>query len=72
MSPATQPSGSALYSYTPRHTLDADEHAACLTNCQQRYDQLSVGAFGGVSKEFCFGKVQLFRQGLNQSVHQAV
>ncbi len=71
MSPAAQPSGSAPYSYTLRHTLDADEHAACLTNWQQRYDQLSAGAFDGVFEEFCFGKVQVFRESLNQSVHQA-
>jgi AraC family ethanolamine operon transcriptional activator len=71
MSPAAQNSGSAPYSCTLRHTLDADDHAACLTNWQQRYDQLSAGAFAGVFEEFCFGKVQLFREGLNQSVHQA-
>lgn len=71
MSPAAQPSGSAPYSYTLRDTLDADDHAACLTNWQQRYDQLSAGAFTGAFEEFCFGKVQLFREGLNQSVHQA-
>ncbi|ACK53531.1 MAG TPA: helix-turn-helix domain-containing protein [Thauera aminoaromatica] len=71
MSPAAQPSGNAPYSYTLRHTLDADEHAACLTNWHQRYDQLTAGAFDGVFEEFCFGRVQLFREGLNQSVHQA-
>ncbi|WEN43559.1 HTH-type transcriptional regulator CdhR [Thauera sp. GDN1] len=71
MSPAAQPSVRAPYSYTLRDTLDADDHAACLTNWQQRYDQLTAGAFAGVFEEFCFGKVQLFREGLNQSVHQA-
>ena len=49
MSPAAQPSGSAPYCYTLRETLDADEHAACLTNWQQRYDQLTAGAFAGLS-----------------------
>ena len=71
MSTDAQDSRRAPYAYTLRDTLDADEHAACLTNWQQRYDQLSAGVFAGVFEEFCFGKVQLFREGLNQSVHQA-
>jgi len=58
------------YCCTLRDTLDADEHAACLTNWQQRYDQLTAGSFAGVFEEFCFGRLQLFREGLNQSVHQ--
>mgnify|MGYP001215855889 CR=1 FL=1 len=63
--------GEAPYSYTLRDTRDADEHAACLTNWTQRYDQLSAGSFAGEFEEFCFGKVQLFREKLNQTVHQS-
>lgn len=63
-------SAAAPFSRTVRQTLDADEHAACLTDWQQRYDQLSAGAFVGEFEEFCFGKVQLFRERLNQTVHQ--
>lgn len=65
------PGTTAPFSYTLRDTLDADEHAACLSNWQQQYDQLSAGLFAGEFEEFCFGKVQLFRETLNQSVHQA-
>ncbi|WP_418648011.1 helix-turn-helix domain-containing protein [Thauera butanivorans] len=65
------PGTTAPFSYTLRDTLDADEHAACLSNWQQQYDQLSAGLFAGEFEEFCFGRVQLFREALNQSVHQA-
>lgn len=59
------------YSYTARQTPDADEHAACLTNWQQNYVQLTAGVFRGEFEEFCFDDVQLFREGLNQCVHQS-
>lgn len=59
------------FSAVRRQTLDADEHAACLSNWHQRYDQLSPGVFVGVFEEFCFDHVQLFREGLNQAVHQS-
>ncbi len=62
---------SSGFSSIRRQTLDADEHAACLSNWHQRYDQLSPGAFVGVFEEFCFDHVQLFREGLNQIVHQS-
>lgn len=58
------------FSTTSRCTQDVDDHAACLTNWHQRYDQLSAGPFSGVFEEFWFGGVQVFREGLNQSVHQ--
>lgn len=58
------------FTYTQSETSDADEHAACLTNWQQRYDQLTAGTFVGEFEEFCFGSVQLFREALNQTVHQ--
>jgi AraC family ethanolamine operon transcriptional activator len=68
-SPAPSSPANPSFSYTLRDTLDADEHAACLTNWQQQYDQLSAGPFVGEFEEFCFGKVQIFREALNQSVH---
>ena len=51
-------------------TRDVDEHAACLREWEQCYDQLSGGAFHGVFEEFCFGNVQLFREQFNQTVHE--
>lgn len=63
--------GHDAFSTTFRSTRDADDHAACLTDWRQRYDQLSAGPFAGVFEEFRFGTLQLFREGLNQSVHQA-
>lgn len=71
MSPAATRTDRLPYSHSSRETKDADDHAACLSNWQQRYDQLSAGSFSGVFEEFCFGNVQLFREGLNQSVHQS-
>ncbi len=71
MNPHADTSGDTPCSYTLRDTQDADEHAACLTNWTQRYDQLSAGPFAGEFEEFCFGKVQLFREKLNQTVHQS-
>lgn len=62
--------GNVTWRQLRRQTHDADEHAACLTNWQQRYDQLSAGRFDGLFEEFCFGRVQIFRESLNQSVHQ--
>lgn len=52
------------------HTSDADEHAACLRDWRQCYDQLSAGSFAGEFEEFCFDNVQLFREHLNQSIHE--
>lgn len=64
------PAAGAAFSHTRRHTLDADEHAACLTSWQQRYDQLSAGRFDGLFEEFWFGRAQIFCEELNQTVHQ--
>ncbi|GHT88313.1 AraC family transcriptional regulator [Betaproteobacteria bacterium] len=52
-------------------TRDVDEHASCLLGWGQRYDQLSSGAFAGEFEEFCFGEVQIFRERLNQAVHES-
>lgn len=71
MNPTDSDADRPAFSSTFRETLDADEHAACLTNWQQRYDQLSAGAFLGLFEEFCFGNIQLFRERLNQAVHQS-
>lgn len=70
MRPAAASTDKLPYSHASRDTQDADDHAACLSNWQQRYDQLSAGSFSGVFEEFCFDNVQLFREGMNQSVHQ--
>ncbi len=53
------------------HTRDADEHAACLKNWGQRYDQLSAGRFCGDFEEYWFGSVQLFREHANQTIHES-
>jgi len=52
-------------------THDADDHAACLRDWEQCYNQLSAGSFRGAFEEFCFGNVQLFREGFNQSAHES-
>ncbi|HUF20231.1 MAG TPA: helix-turn-helix domain-containing protein [Burkholderiales bacterium] len=52
------------------HTLDADEHAACLKEWGQCYDQLSAGRFEGWFEEYLFGNVQLFRERMNREVHE--
>lgn len=51
-------------------TFDVDEHAACLRDWGQIYDQLTPGAFRGSFEEVCFGNLQLFREQLNQSAHE--
>lgn len=63
---------------TPRHdnnftyinTSDVDEHAACLGDWRQRYDQLAEGAFSGTFEECWFNRLHLFRESLNKAVHQ--
>lgn len=50
---------------------DVDEHAACLTNWKQRYDQLGAGRFTSEFEEFRFESVQLFCEIMNQSIHQS-
>ena len=39
MSPAATRTDRLPYSHSSRETKDADDHAACLSNWQQRYDQ---------------------------------
>ena len=52
-------------------TMDADEHAACLHDWGQCYDQLSAGRFSGCFEEFVFNRVQLFRERANQAIHES-
>lgn len=51
-------------------TSDVDEHAACLREWGQSYDQLSAGTFKGCFEEFCFGNVHLFRERFNRIAHE--
>jgi len=52
------------------HTQDVDEHAACLSNWNQKYDQLGKGGFRGSFEECWFKNLHIFRESLNRSVHQ--
>ncbi|MCB1954022.1 MAG: helix-turn-helix domain-containing protein [Rhodocyclaceae bacterium] len=51
-------------------THDVDEHAACLSNWNQTYDQLGTGSFVGAFEECRLKRVHVFRESLNRSVHQ--
>jgi len=50
--------------------LDADNLARHLTGWDQVYDQLTCGAFAGELDELRMPDVQIFRERMNQSVHQ--
>ncbi|MDR2688602.1 MAG: helix-turn-helix domain-containing protein, partial [Azoarcus sp.] len=54
-----------------RHIRDVNEHAACLNDWGQRYDQLSSGAFDGEFEEFRFDTAHLFRERMNQAVYES-
>lgn len=49
---------------------DVDTHAANLAGWQQRYDQLSAGAFRGAIADLWFDDVQVFRERTSHAVHQ--
>ncbi len=49
---------------------DVDEHATKLSRWDQKYEQLTPGAFSGSVHEAWFGNLQLLRERTNQSVHQ--
>lgn len=51
-------------------THDVDEHAECLGDWHQRYDQLTGGLFKGVFEECRFKNLHVFRESMNRSVHQ--
>lgn len=70
MVPAAYNSEIPCFTHISCETQDAGDQAKCLTNWNQRYDQLSSGPFSGLFEEFRFGNIQLFREGLNQSLHQ--
>ncbi|GGY43440.1 helix-turn-helix domain-containing protein [Pseudoduganella albidiflava] len=50
---------------------DADDLARHLTGWEQVYDQITCGAFVGALDEWQLPGVQVFRERINQSVHQA-
>lgn len=50
---------------------DADDLARNLTGWEQVYDQITCGAFAGGLDELHLPGVQVFRERINQSVHQA-
>ena len=50
---------------------DVCDQAASLGRWDQVYEQLTPGPFVGTLHEICFGRVQLFRETTNQSVHEA-
>lgn len=54
-----------------RSTTDADDHASCLRNWDQQYDQLTAGQFEGDFEEYWFENLQIFRERTNQSVREA-
>jgi AraC family ethanolamine operon transcriptional activator len=49
---------------------DVQAHAANLSGWQQRYDQLSCGAFRGALADVWFGDVQVFRERTSHAVRQ--
>lgn len=49
---------------------DVDEHAAQLQGWQQRYDQLSAGAFVGRLEQLSVGPAQVFRECTSQALRQ--
>jgi AraC family transcriptional regulator, ethanolamine operon transcriptional activator len=52
------------------HADDVDHHAANLSGWQQRYDQLSGGAFHGDVADLWFDEVQVFRERTSHAVRQ--
>ena len=65
---SAQPARTAAVIRQSLRTTDIDEHAACLFDWKQQYDQLSPGLFAGEFEEIAFGRVRLFREGMNQRV----
>jgi len=52
------------------HALDADEHALNLSQWDQRYDQLSSGAFEGSVTELWLPRTQVFVERANRQLRQ--
>ena len=66
----------SLHSPAPASTRwavsdDVETHAANLAGWQQRYDQLSSGAFRGALADVWFDDVQVFRERTSHAVRQA-
>ncbi|BEP57064.1 MULTISPECIES: helix-turn-helix domain-containing protein [unclassified Variovorax] len=56
------------FDYATVETTDVDEHAACLSNWEQDYEQLSPGAFRGRLEEVRIGPIHLYRETISQAV----
>jgi len=51
--------------------MDADEHAANLTNWEQCYDQTTAGVFHGLLEEIQVPGLQVFRESTSQGMRQS-
>lgn len=51
--------------------VDADEHAANLTNWEQCYDQTTAGVFHGLLEEIQLPGLQVFRESTSQGMRQS-
>ena len=51
--------------------MDADEHAANLTNWEQCYDQTTAGVFHGLLEEIQMPGLQVFRESTSQGMRQS-
>ena len=61
----------APYSVTRTESEDIEQQAASLSAWRQVYAQLTPGRFEGTLDEASFRSVQVFREAMNQSIHQA-
>ncbi|MCZ2290612.1 MAG: helix-turn-helix domain-containing protein [Burkholderiales bacterium] len=68
--PAARPAA-ADYAYTRTANHDADEAAQRLHAWDQTYRQLTPGRFEGLTTDFWFEPMQLFRERSNRRIHQA-
>ena len=66
--PDTLPSSS--YRFQRSATQDSEQHAACLSDWDQTYNQLESGSFSGELTEVGFEGLQIFREITNRSVVQ--
>jgi len=64
------PSGNAGHGLRVTRARDADEHAQNLSHWDQRYDQLSPGAFAGSVTELWLPKTQVFVETANRQLRQ--
>ncbi len=59
------------YSFVRVRSNDVDEHAACLSDWDQTYEQLTPGRFDGLLCEALFAGIQVFRERTSQAVHES-